>query len=117
MSEQTEPHRQARVPSRRRRDHLPGGGYGGRLASVSVGALPADVKLATHAHLALALGGSEDSFTGDLLRLIAKADPGNRARLRRGFPKQVAAWELWMEAAPEITAGGLASVLLSVPDR
>lgn len=46
--------------------------------------------------LALCLGGSENSFTGGLLKLIAKADPVNRERLRAGFPRQVKAWELWM---------------------
>jgi len=79
-------------------------------------ALPDDHPLATYADLALALGGSEDSFTGDLLRLIAKADPRNRARLRAGFPLQVAAWEIWMGAAPHITAGELADEFAHIPD-
>ena len=58
------------------------------------------------------------SFTGDLLRLIAKADPGNRARLRAGFPKHVAAWEMW-QASPDggLTSGQLHAALASVPDR
>lgn len=56
---------------------------------------PPDMELKSYGDLALALGGSADSFTGQLLLLIAKADPGNRARLRRGFPRQVAAWETW----------------------
>lgn len=82
-----------------------------------VGALDADTKITSYAELALALGGSGDSFTGQLLLLVAKADPGNRARLRRGFPRQVAAWEMWMEAAPHLTAGGLADALATVPDH
>jgi hypothetical protein len=50
--------------------------------------------------LCLFLNGSPDSFTGRLLELIAKADPGNRARLRSAFPRQAAAWEAWQEIAP-----------------
>jgi len=50
--------------------------------------------------LARFLGGSEDSFTGLLLVLIAKADPGNLARLRTGFPGAVQAWETWNDMSP-----------------
>lgn len=50
--------------------------------------------------LCLFLDGSTDSFTGKLLELIAKADPGNRARLRAEFPRHVAAWETWIALAP-----------------
>lgn len=50
--------------------------------------------------LALFLGGSGDSFTGDLLRLMRKADPGNRARLARGFAREDTALALW-ELNPE----------------
>jgi hypothetical protein len=50
--------------------------------------------------LVLFLGGSPDSFTGLLLVLIEKGDPGNRARLRGGFPREVAAWEEWQAHAP-----------------
>lgn len=53
--------------------------------------------------LALALGGSETSFTGDLLRLIAKSDPGNRTLLRTAYPRQVLAYELWMATSPAPT--------------
>jgi hypothetical protein len=63
--------------------------------------------------LALFLGGSDDSFTGDLLRLIAKADPGNRALLQRTFPAEVEAWTAWM-SLDEPTAGALREQL---PDR
>jgi hypothetical protein len=78
-----------------------------------VGVLPADHPITTYAELALALGGSEDSFTGQLLALIAKADPGNRSRLRKGFPRHVAAWELWMFGGivQSLTAGELAATL------
>lgn len=50
--------------------------------------------------LCLFLGGSTDSFTGLLLVLIAKADPGNRRKLRGDFPREVAAWEEWQAHAP-----------------
>lgn len=78
---------------------------------------PPDMELTTYGHLALALGGSEDSFTGKLLLLIAKADPSNRARLRMGFPRQVAAWETWVHADGHMTAGELEEHLgeLGVP--
>lgn len=46
--------------------------------------------------LALFLGGSRDSWTGDFLRLVAKSDPQHRATLHRAFPVHVRAYELWM---------------------
>jgi hypothetical protein len=46
--------------------------------------------------LALVLGGSDDSWTGDFLRLVAKSDPGHRGRLRAAFPLEVRLWERWM---------------------
>jgi hypothetical protein len=69
--------------------------------------MPDDMPVATHHDLCLALGGDDTSFTGDLLRLIAKADPGNRARLGSAFPLHVTAWGIWMHMAPHITAGQL----------
>jgi hypothetical protein len=75
---------------------------------------PPDMQLATYGHLALALGGSADSFTGHLLLLIAKADPGNRARLRAGFPRQVAAWEWWMLSGGDGTAGQMEEALAAL---
>jgi hypothetical protein len=79
--------------------------------------LPDNHKVETWHELCLALGGDVTSFTGDLLRLIAKADPGNRARLRAGFPKHVAAWEAWQAADPgALTAGELQAALRAVPD-
>lgn len=69
-----------------------------------------DDQIRTIDGLALILGGSGDSFTGDLLRLIAKADPGNRAQLRGAFPYHVRAWELW-QSLPEPTARHIYDVL------
>lgn len=63
--------------------------------------------------LCLFLDGSQDSFTGKLLELIAKADPGNRARLREAFPRHVAAWETWQVLAP-CTWGELEA---AIPER
>lgn len=58
--------------------------------------MPADKQLWGTGDLALFLGGSEDSFTGDLVHLIAKADPGNRIRLQEAFPAEVDAYQTWM---------------------
>ena len=80
--------------------------------------LPVDHKVQTWHELCLALGGDLTSFTGDLLRLIATAGAGNRSRLRAGFPKHVAAWEMW-QASPDggLTSAQLHAALASVPDR
>jgi len=60
--------------------------------------------------LALYLGGSGDSFTGDLLRLTAKADPGNYDRLAAVFPITTRAYALWQSmSAP--TVGDLTAAL------
>jgi hypothetical protein len=45
--------------------------------------------------LALFLGGSHDSWTGDFLRLVAKSDRDHRTALHRAFPVHVRAYELW----------------------
>lgn len=50
--------------------------------------------------LAMFLGGNETDFTGLLLVLIQKADPGNLALLRLAFPYQVRAWEMWGSMSP-----------------
>jgi hypothetical protein len=50
--------------------------------------------------LAVPLGGSWDSFTGQLLLLIQKADVGNRARLACAFPREVVAVEVWTAIGP-----------------
>lgn len=56
---------------------------------------PEDYKVESWNDLCIFLGGSDDSFTGQLLLLVAKADPGNRAKLRSVYPREVAAWEVW----------------------
>ena len=61
--------------------------------------------------LALFLGGSEDSFTGKLLFLLQKADPGNVARIRKGFPEVVEAWETWNAMSPAPTPRQLREAL------
>jgi hypothetical protein len=50
--------------------------------------------------LALFLGGSVDSFTGKLLELMQKADPGNLARLERAFPREARARTMWNSMSP-----------------
>ena len=50
--------------------------------------------------LAIFLGGSEDSFTGLLIVLMQKADPGNLARLKLAFPREYRAWEMWNSTSP-----------------
>jgi hypothetical protein len=66
--------------------------------------------------LCLFLNGSPTSFTGMLLTLIAKADPGNRARLRAEFPRHVAAWETWRAIAP-CTWGELEAAIPAQAER
>jgi hypothetical protein len=61
--------------------------------------------------LARFLGGSEDSFTGLLLVLMQKADPGNLARIRAGFPREVQAWEIWNAMSPAPTPRRLREAL------
>lgn len=61
--------------------------------------------------LCLFLKGSPSSFTGMLLTLLAKSEPENQARLRRAFPRHVAAWEIWVVRAPELTYGELEEAL------
>lgn len=56
--------------------------------------------VADFSELALFLGGDTNSFTGELLRLIAKADPENLNRLAAGFPRHVRAWVMWRACAP-----------------
>ena len=61
--------------------------------------------------LAIFLGGSEDSFTGLLIVLMQKADPGNLARLRLAFPREVKAWETWGAMSPVPTFAELREAL------
>lgn len=64
---------------------------------------PDDTRLITTGLLAVYLGGSEDSFTGLLLNLIAKADQCSKSRLRLAFPEVVHAYEVWMSMEPAPT--------------
>lgn len=75
--------------------------------------------------LALYLGGSENSFTGELLKLIVKAQatPSNMQRLAIAFPIEVQTWQAWMDmhvegrapTAAELTAQLMAEGFV-VPD-
>lgn len=47
-----------------------------------------------------------DNFRSQLLRLIAKADPSNRERLRIGFPIIVAVFEQWEQRGEELLEAG-----------
>lgn len=47
-------------------------------------------------HVRDLLMGHGDWFTAQLLRLIAKADPENRVRLRHAFPEEVQLYEDYM---------------------
>jgi hypothetical protein len=60
--------------------------------------------------LALFLGGSHDSWTGEFLRLIAKSDHAHRAKLRLAYPVHVRAFEVWQLRAP-ITVAELTKLL------
>ena len=62
--------------------------------------MPGDMAIADLAELALFLGGDGTSFTGDLLRLIGKADPKNLQQLSTAFPRHVRAYLLWRACAP-----------------
>ena len=46
-------------------------------------------------HVGRIMGGYGDWFSAQLLRLVAKADNGNREKLRKGFPETVALYEAW----------------------
>lgn len=68
--------------------------------------------------LALFLGGSEDSFTGEVLKLITKGQstPDNMDRLIVAFPREVVAWSVWMAQPEAPTAAELLAALVSAPD-
>jgi hypothetical protein len=78
---------------------------------MDTGALEPNAHVSMLGDLALFLRGSDDSFTGDLLRLIAKADPGNRSCLRNAFPEAVAAYQAWQSCTETPTAAELRSVI------
>jgi hypothetical protein len=73
-------------------------------------ACPPDEVLDDLGGLARALGGERKGWREDLLRLIARSDPGNRRRLAVAFPRTVRAYELWAPAAP-LPAGVLLAAL------
>jgi hypothetical protein len=56
-----------------------------------------DRPMSTVDQVALFLGGSGDSFTGQLLMLFLKADPGNWSRLARAFPAEAVALRAWQD--------------------
>ena len=67
--------------------------------------------------LALFLGGSGTSFTGDLLRLMRKADPENRRQLERAFPREHRALTFWdLEYSEPLTMGQL-DEMMAISDR
>lgn len=76
-----------------------------------------DLQLFGTGDLARFLGGSESSFTGQLLLLLQKADPGNVARIRMGFPEIVAAWETWNAMSPTPTSRQLREAIADAPAR
>jgi hypothetical protein len=50
------------------------------------------------ANIGKIINGRGDWFTCELLRLIAKATPDNRAKLASAFPEEVAAYENWFNS-------------------
>ncbi len=48
-----------------------------------------------HSQVNAAISGEGTHFTAMLIRLIAKADSGNLARIQEAFPEEVAAYERW----------------------
>lgn len=48
-----------------------------------------------YGQVAAAMSNQGTHFTAQLIRLIGKADSGNRARLQEAFPDEVAAYERW----------------------
>lgn len=71
----------------------------------------ADRVISTTGELAIFLGGSETSFTGQLLALFAKADPGNWRRLAGAFPEEAEALLAWTEHDPAPTWAQLAAMV------
>lgn len=53
------------------------------------------------------MAGRDNHFSAELLRLIPKADPKNRARLRSAFPEHVAAFEWWWDHSADEPFPGL----------
>jgi len=61
--------------------------------------------------LALALGGSPDSWTGKVLKLLAESDDEHVARLAAGIPELVRAYRLWRSTERTPTAGEFLTLL------
>lgn len=72
--------------------------------------MPADEVVESLQSLALFLGGDETSWTGQLLRLIAKSDHEHQAALREAFPLTVQAFLTW-RMGDGITVADLTEVL------
>ena len=75
--------------------------------TLDTGALPPGYVVADWQDLCLFLGGDRTSHTGSLLEAIGKADPANLLRHAMGFPREVAALQVWRQHAP-LTAERLA---------
>lgn len=77
----------------------------------------ADRPITATAELAIFLGGGPGSFTGEVLKLITKAQatPANMARLTLAFPREVQAWRTWMAMSPAPTYSQLAAELAAQP--
>lgn len=58
-----------------------------------------DMRVEDLADLARIVGGSHDSFKGQLLALMRKADPGNRARLASAFRYEHTMLSVWEDFA------------------
>ncbi|MFI7608881.1 hypothetical protein ACIBTV_27725 [Micromonospora sp. NPDC049366] len=69
--------------------------------------------------LALFLGGSENSFTGDLLKLLAKAQstPERLRPLAFAFPREATAWLVWQRTQPIPLAAELCGALIENDDK
>lgn len=80
-------------------------------ADLETGGLHADMPVLSGKMLAIFLAGDPFGFTGELVRAIAWATEGERAKLRHVFPREVMAWELWHATAEPPTAGELAEML------
>lgn len=76
-----------------------------------IGALREDALVKDWDDLCLFLNGARTSFTGKLLELIQKADPGNRAKLAAVYPREVAAWREWMLHDTSLTAAQLDTLI------
>lgn len=61
-------------------------------------------------------GGGDASFTAHLLKLIVKAQatPERFVPLARAFPREVLAWQVWMNTDPMPTAAGLCAALTAL---